>query len=121
MDDNIFGSNKKEAMDYVVNRVTKVIIGLTIVIATFLLLNEKETHTKVGNKWKNADFSKPASAVKSLDYETNTVTYRDYRGFKGKVKIPDVQKINGMSHEELIEKMDLDYSDLVDYYGAEGR
>lgn len=53
---------------------------------------------------ENADFSKPASAVKSLDYETNTVTYRDYRGFKGKVKIPDVQKINGMSHEELIEK-----------------
>lgn len=121
MDDNIFGSNKKEAMDYVVNRVTKVIIGLTIVIATFLLLNEEGTHTKVGNKWKNEDFSKPASAVKSLDYETNTVTYRDYRGFKGKVKIPDVQKINGMSHEELIEKMDLDYSDLVDYYGAEGR
>lgn len=111
MDDNIFGPSKKEAMDYVVNRVTKVIIGLTIVIATFLLLNEEETHTKVGNKWKNADFS----------YETNTVTYRDYRGFKGKVKIPDVQKINGMSHEELIEKMDLDYSDLVDYYGAEGR
>lgn len=95
MDDNIFGSSKKEAMDYVVNRVTKVIIGLTIVIATFLLLNEEETHTKVGNKWKNADFSKPASAVKSLDYETNTVTYRDYRGFKGKVKIPDVQKSMG--------------------------
>lgn len=121
MDDNIFGPSKKEAMDYVINRVTKVIIGLTIVIATFLLLNEEETHTNVGNKWKNADLSKPASAVKSLDYETNTVTYRDYRGFKGKVKIPDVQKINGMSHEELIEKMDLDYSDLVDYYGAEGR
>lgn len=121
MDDNIFGLNKKEAMDYVVNRVTKVIIGLTIVIATILLLNEEGTHTKVGNKWKNADFSKPVSAVKSLDCETNTVTYRDYRGFKGRVKIPDVQKINGMSHEELIEKMDLDYSDLVDYYGAEGR
>lgn len=71
MDDNIFGPSKKEAMDYVVNGVTKVIIGLTIVIATFLLLNEEETHTKVGNKWKNADFSKPASAVKSLDYENN--------------------------------------------------
>ena len=121
MGDNSFGLSRKEARDYGVNRVTKGIIGLTIVIATFLLLSDEETHTKVGNKWKNADFSKPASAVKSLDYETNTVTYRDYRGFKGKVKITDVQKINGVSHEELIEKMDLDYSDLVDYYGAEGR
>lgn len=121
MDDNIFGTSKKEAMDYVVNRVTKIIIGITIIVGIVLIMDEGETHTKVHNIWKNADYSKPASAVKSLDYETNTVTYRDYKGFQGEIKIPDVQKINGMSHEELIEKMDLDYSDLVDYYGAEGR
>ena len=121
MDDNIFGTSKKEAMDYVVNRVTKVMIILTIIIGGVLILDEDEPKTKVGSYWKNMDYGRPASEVKSLNYETGTVTYRPTGKWNGKLKTPDVQKINGMSHEELIEKMDLDYSDLIDYYGAEGR
>lgn len=121
MDDNVFSTSKKEAMDYVVNRVTKVMIILTIIIGGILILDEDEPKTKVGSHWKNMDYSRPASEVKSLNYETGTVTYRPTGKWNGKLKTPDVQKINGMSYEELIEKMDLDYSDLIDYYGAEGR
>lgn len=120
-DDNIFGLSKKEAMDYIVKGVTKYMVILFIILVGFLLLKEEEPHTKIGSHWKNADINKPVSSIKSLNYETGTVTYRDYEGFKGKIVIPDVPKINGISQEELIERMDLDYHDLIDYYGAEGR
>ena len=80
--------------------------------------------------WKGYDPTRPATDVKSLDYENNTITYRTYsdsasspsdlpgKSHKGvTITTEEGQRVNtGLTNEELFEQLDLEYEDLFEYY-----
>ena len=120
-DNNDIIMSSKQCMETLVKVVSRIVIGITLLILLCHLFDEEPEKTKVGNYWVNADYSIPVTQVKSLNHETREITYRPDGNYDKPIKIRDVEKINGLTHEELIEKMDLDYNDLSDYYGIEHR
>lgn len=75
--------------------------------------------------WKNIDPSRRMSEISSYDYNTLTVTYADpappYRG-RPKQTVTYSRGVTlqtGLSNEEILEQLNLDYDDVRDYLGEE--
>ena len=96
----------------------------------------RETINENRNRWVNWDDTKKASDVVYLDVDNNKVVYRD----TNKPKSNDLYKrsrysdLNGititsgnvviqtdLSAEEIIEQLDIDVNDIIDYYGGDLR
>ena len=87
-----------------------------------------------GSHWKNIDPNRPVTDIVSLDYDTRMVTYRSEGKYQGKYKTQRNSQSNGealktgnatintgLSNEEILEQLDLDYHDVRDYLGDELR
>ncbi|WP_370757742.1 hypothetical protein [Coprobacter secundus] len=125
-------------MDYLFNLMYKVLFG--IIMFWFLSLGvSKCTRKEVvenPNKchWKNIDPNRSPGDVISYDYKNRTVTYREPGEYKPKnnkkyksnnsgvtLKSGNVSINTGLSDEEILEQLDLDYHDVRDYLGDELR
>ncbi len=85
--------------------------------------------------WKNEDPNRPVTDIADYDYENQTVTYREYgnreesdRQLREFVKrnsetvvleTPNGAIDTGLSSEEILEQLELDYHDAADYLGDE--
>ncbi len=84
-----------------------------------------EVDSKPKCVWKNIDPSRRMSEISSYDYNTFTVTYADpappYRGRPSHsvTYSRGVTLQTGLSSEEILEQLNLDYEDVRDYFGDE--
>ena len=129
---------KEEGLDYLFEILYKVLFGIAIFWFSCFIISKctKKEVVENPNKchWKNIDPNRSPGDVISYDYENMTVTYREpgkYKPENNKYKAPistgvtiksgNVSINTGLSNEEILEQLDLDYHDVRDYLGDELR
>ena len=132
MDDLGFG----KAIKYYLLFCFGVTLVVTLIGEIFLKPQFKEWEPYVPKSpWKNEDPNKPVTEIAEYDYENQTVTYYQYtdRDAADKQMNEFIQKNSetvtletpngtidtGLSSEEILEQLELDYHDVADYLGDE--
>lgn len=97
------------------------------------ILQKSKEPIKTGNHWSNIDPNKHVTDILYLDYNTRTVTYREYGSGSSNYKDQPPVKYNtvintpskvveiDLTPEEVLEQLNIEYEDVRDYYGDELR
>lgn len=124
----------RKSTRYILKLLIMVFIVMAVCIIRYKITESTKEPIKTGCYWKNIDPSLPYNRISDLDYVNGTVTYtphaypgqfesthstNNYNGVT--LKAGDVTINTGLSSEEIIQQLDVDYNDIYDYYGIELR
>lgn len=117
--------------------VFKVLIIMAIIMASAFIREGQRNRQKEPSKsytWNTPSYPKPKDADIKLDYETRTITYvppaypgqfskpKSSKPYKGvEIRTGNTTISTGLSSEEILQQLELDYNDVYDYYGIELR
>lgn len=129
----------KDGFEAMFKWVVKVLIIITILLAySFIREGQYRKHRKESLEtppvWNTPGYPKPDNADIKLNYESRTITYvphaspgqfskpksnKPYRGVE--IRTGNTVINTGLTSEEILEQLDIDYNDVYDYYGIELR